>query len=157
MSPKLRETLYYLGTIVPGVLGIALIWGGIDAGAANSIGDILAGAFALLGASAPAVAAKKVHEQRKDGTLEPQAPVDQIVNSVQAVLEAQAKATAEVERVKQVVTGAINVIPGLGPLASQAINAIPTDLGQAVQAVNSFPTQMAYSQQFSDYRAPWDR
>ncbi|QHB38040.1 holin [Mycobacterium phage Noelle] len=153
MSPKVRQTIYYLGTIIPGVLGIALIWGGIDAGAAQSIGDIIAGAVALLGASAPAVAAKKVNEQRKDGTLVPQAPVEQVVNGVQAVIAAQQAAQAELDRVRDVVTGAIgivpNVVPQLGPLAQQAVDAL-----------NGFAPPTAYSQaaQFADpYRAPWDR
>ncbi|QHB37950.1 holin [Mycobacterium phage Cintron] len=141
MSPKLRETLYYLGTIVPGVIGIALIWGGIDAGSAESIGDIIVGFLSLLGASAPAVAAKKVNEQRKDGTLEPQAPVDQVVNGVNAILEAQARAQSELARVQNVVAGAASVIPGVGPLAAQVINSIPT----------------AYSQVVDYNRQPWDR
>lgn len=122
MSPKVRESLYYLGTIITGVLGVALVWGGIDAGAADNIGDILAGFLALIGASAPAVAAKKVNEQRKDGTLEAVSPADAVVNGVQAVIEQTVNANAELERVKQAVTGAVGVIPGIGPLAAQVIN-----------------------------------
>ncbi|AHG24054.1 holin [Mycobacterium phage LittleGuy] len=141
MSPKVRETLYYLGTIIPGVVGIALIWGGLDAGSAESIGDILVGVLTLLGASAPAVAAKKVNEQRKDGTLLPQAPVDQVVSGVTAILETQAKAQAELDRVKSVVAGAASIVPGVGPLAAQVINSIPT----------------AYSQVVDYNRQPWDR
>jgi drug/metabolite transporter (DMT)-like permease len=126
MSPKLRESLYYLGTIITGVLGVALVWGGIDAGAAENIGDILAGFLALIGASAPAVAAKKVSEQRKDGTLDVVSPADAVVNGVQAVIQQTVSANAELERVKNAVTAAVGVVPGIGPLAQQVINSIST-------------------------------
>jgi hypothetical protein len=141
MSPKIRESLYYLGTIVTGVLGIALIWGGIDAGAADSIGDILAGFLALIGASAPAVAAKKINEQRRDGTLDVVSPADAVVNGVQAVIQAQANANAELDKVKQAVTSAVGVIPGIGPLAAQIINSVPT----------------AYNQYFDPNQLPYNR
>ncbi|AEJ94496.1 holin [Mycobacterium phage Backyardigan] len=153
MSPKIRESLYYVGTIIPALLGLGMIWGGIDAGAAESIGSIVTGALALLGAVAPATAAVKVNQQRKDGTLEPIAPVEQVVNGVQAVIAAQQAAQAELDRVKDAVTGAIgivpNIVPQLGPLAQQAVDAI-----------NGFAPPTAYSQaaQYVDpYRAPYDR
>ena len=140
MSPKLRETLYYLGTLVPGALGIALIWGGIDAGAANSIGDILAGALNLIGAVAPATAAVKVNQQRKDGTLTA-SPVEQVAKGVEQVLAAKQTAEAEVEKVKRALETAINGVPVLGPLANQLINGFPA----------------AYSQVFDPRTQPWNR
>lgn len=124
MTPKLRQSIYYLGTIVPGVLGLALIWGGIDAGAAKNIGDILVGLTSLLGAAAPATAAVKVQQQRKDGTLDNLSPAEQVVKSVQSVIQAQASASSDLELVKQAVAGAVGIIPGIGPLASQIINTI---------------------------------
>jgi hypothetical protein len=136
VSPKIRETLYYLGAIIPGVVGIALVWGGIEQGSATAIGDVLVGLLTLLGATAPAVAAKKVNEQRKDGTFETPEPVEVVVNGVQAVIEAQQKAQAELDRVKNAVTGVVGAIPELGPLASQLINSVPTTLGQAYSQWN---------------------
>ncbi|AAC18451.1 holin [Mycobacterium phage Lakes] len=141
MSPKIRETLYYVGTLVPGILGIALIWGGIDAGAAANIGDIVAGALNLVGAAAPATAAVKVNQQRKDGTLTT-SPVDQVTRGVEQVLAAKQNAEAEVERVKQALESAVNgAVPQLGPLASQILNGI----------------QPAYSQPFDPHTQPWNR
>ncbi|AZS08214.1 holin [Mycobacterium phage IronMan] len=130
MSPKVRQTIYYLGTIVPGVLGIALVWGGIDAGAANSIGDIIAGALALIGASAPATAAVQVGKQRKDGTLATSA-VEQVTKGVEQVIAARDAAQAEVERVTQAVGGVLGDVQraaeaiNLGPLASQILKGLP--------------------------------
>lgn len=140
MTPKIRQTIYQLGAIIPALLGLALIWGGIDQGAADSMSQIITGLVALLGAGAPAVAASTVAKQRQDGTLDVLSPADQVVNGVQAVLQAQTAATAELDKIKQAVTSAVGVIPGIGPLAQQIINAVPT----------------AYSQ-FSDSQHPWNR
>ncbi|QJD52568.1 holin [Mycobacterium phage AN9] len=141
MSPKIRETLYYVGTLVPGILGIALIWGGIDAGAAANVGDIVAGALNLIGATAPATAAVKVNRQRKDGTLTA-SPVEQVTKGVEQVLAAKQTAEAEVERVKQALETAANgAVPQLGPLASQILNGV-------------LP---AYSQPFDPRTEPWNR
>ena len=56
MSPKIRQSLYYLGAMVPSVLGFLLIWGGIDQGAADNLGQIVAGIINMVGAAAPATA-----------------------------------------------------------------------------------------------------
>lgn len=146
MSPKIRESIYYVGTIVPAILGLALIWGGIDAGAADNIGDIIAGLLALLGATAPGTAAVKVNQQRKDGTFETASPTDQVINGVQAVIATQQAAQAELDKVKDAVTGAIGIIPGLGSLVQQVIQA-------------GYQPPTAYSQ-FTDqsaYQRPYDR
>lgn len=52
-------------------------------------------------------------------------PAEQVAKSVQEVIQNQQVATAELEMVKQAVTGAVGVIPGIGPLAAQVINSIP--------------------------------
>jgi hypothetical protein len=79
------------------------------------------------------------------------APADAVVNGVQAVLEAQAVANAEVEKVKQAVTSAVGVVPGMGPLAAQIINSSNFNF--------SDPAPTAYSQftDLSAYQAPWNR
>ncbi|BBC53813.1 putative holin [Mycobacterium phage PP] len=122
MSPKISETIYHVGTVVTGLIGIGLVWGGIDAGAAAHIGDILAGIATALAAGAPATAAVRVRRQSKDGLFDEVPPADAVVNGVQAVIAAQQTATAELDRVKQAVTSAVGVVPGLGPLAAQIIN-----------------------------------
>lgn len=125
MSPKIRQSLYYLGTIVPALLGLGLIWGAVDQGTANNVADIVVGIVSLFGAAAPATAAVKVGQQRKDGTFDPVSPADAVVNGVQTVIAQQAAAAAELEKVKNAVTSAVGIIPGIGPLAQQVINAIP--------------------------------
>ncbi|AEJ93310.1 holin [Mycobacterium phage EricB] len=143
MNPQVRQTLYYLGTIVPGVLGIALIWGGIDAGAANNIGLIVSGALNILGAGAPATAAVTISKQRKDGTLTG-SPVESVVKGVEQVLAAHQAAQEEVEQVRQAIESAVTgAVPALGPLAQQVINSVVP--------------QQAYSQLYDPNTHPWNR
>lgn len=128
MSPKVAQTIYQLGTAIPAVLGILLIWGGIDQGAANGIGQILGGLVSIFGAAAPAVAAGRVSKQRKDGTFDTVSPADQVINGAQALNDAKANAEAELERAKQGVSDALGGIPIIGGLAQQVIASVPTKL-----------------------------
>ena len=121
MSPKIRQSLYYLGAMVPSVLGFLLIWGGIDQGAADNLGQIVAGIINMVGAAAPATAAVKVGQQRKDGTFDTPSAADRVISGVQEALAQQQAAQDELDRVKDAVAGAIGAIPVLGPLASQVL------------------------------------
>uniref|UniRef100_A0AAU8GQK8 Holin n=1 Tax=Mycobacterium phage BabyBack TaxID=3158877 RepID=A0AAU8GQK8_9CAUD len=156
MSPKVRQTLYYIGTIIPALLGIALIWGGIDAGVAENIGNILTGALNLIGAAAPATAAVKVNQQRKDGTLATNA-VDQVVKGVEQIVAAKQAAEAEVTKVQEAIGGVLSDVQraaesvNLGPLASQIINQLPNGF-----APKPFVPQ-AYSQYYDPRTEPWNR
>lgn len=125
MSPKIRQSLYQLGAALLAVLGVVQVWGGVDAGTVDNIHQVVTGLLTLIGAGAPVVAAKHVNAQRKDGTFDSVAPADQVINGVQAVIQASAHAQAEVDRVKQAVTDIASTVPVLGPLATQVINSIP--------------------------------
>ncbi|ALA48445.1 holin [Mycobacterium phage Lolly9] len=131
MNPKIRQSIYYVGAIVPGLLGLFMLWAGLTQDDADSIQNIVSGVVSILGAGAPATAAIKVGQQRKDGTFDSVSPAEAVVNGVQAVLEAQASAAAEVDKVKTAITGAVNQIPGFGPLAAQIIQASGFDLGKS--------------------------
>lgn len=123
MTPKVRQSIYYLGTIVPALLGLLMIWGGIDAGSADHLSQIASGLVALLGAGAPAVAAEQVRKQRKDGTLG--TPAEQVISGMQAVLDARTAAENEVERAKAEVERAMQavaVVPVLGPLSKLVVD-----------------------------------
>lgn len=124
MPPKIRQTIYGLGTILSAGLGIALVWGGIGSDAANSVNQVLAGVLALLGAGAPAVAAGTVAKQRKDGTLDSQPPADAAITAIQETVRQAGVAAAEVDRVKVAVSDALGQVPVLGPLAKQVIDSI---------------------------------
>lgn len=128
MNAKIRQTIYALGTVITGILSIALIWGGIDAGTANNISQIIAGAITLLGGTAvTGVAASVTGKQRKDGTLDTN-PVDQVLGGLQAITEATAKAADDLDKITTGITDALGQVPvvgaELGPVAQQIIDAV---------------------------------
>ncbi|AJD82429.1 holin [Mycobacterium phage Sheen] len=122
LDPRIAQTLYGVSTILSAVLGIALVWGGIDAGAAESIGDILVGFMDLLGITAPsAVATARTHVQRKDGTLDN--PAERIVKDLTSLVQAKEQTEAALASVQSAVTTLGAEAPvAMGPLAQQAIS-----------------------------------
>jgi len=126
MSPRIRQSVYFLGTIVSGILGIALLFHGVSADAAGNINSMSAGLVALLGGSAPAaLAAHNVSKQRADGTLDfTGTPAEQAIAAIQATAQAAAAATNNLDKVKNAVSDVFGTIPVVGPLAQQVINAV---------------------------------
>lgn len=122
MSPKLAQSLYQFGVVVSGILGIALIWGGIDQGTADSIGQIIGGIVALVPGATSAVASKRVATQRKDGTFDQLSPAQQVAKGVTEAVQAKAAIDGEIDKIKGTIHGAINDIPVFGPLASAALD-----------------------------------
>lgn len=139
MNAKLRQTLYFGGSIVTGILGIALIWGGIDAGAADNLNSIFSGLVTLLGGTAPtAVAGAKVKEQRKDGTLSgvPLGEVFQTIVALKTVVDdtvdyAQNAASAATSTLQSIT----NMIPGQLGGASVGLPVTPGVVGDLFQDV----------------------
>lgn len=124
MSPKFRQTVYSLGAIATSVLTLLSVWRVLDPNTASSVSAGLAALLSLFGVGAAGTAAVMTGQQRKDGTFEHPSPADQVVNGIQAVLEAQKKAQEEVERVKEAVSDAVGTVPVLGPLAKEALDQI---------------------------------
>lgn len=121
MSAKLRQSFYYVSTIITGIIGIGLLYGGLSAGLADHVTEVLAGIGGLLGATGPALAGAKVKEQRKDGTFDSLNPAAQVAAGMKAVNEQLAAARAQAEAVKVVVSEAVDDVPVLGPLAADAL------------------------------------
>ncbi|MCG7607067.1 hypothetical protein [Mycobacterium sp. CnD-18-1] len=124
MNPKIAQTIYQLGVAVSAVVGVLLVWGGIDAGAADSVNQIIGGLVALIPGATSAVAAKRVSEQRKDGTLDKVAPADAAVTAIQQTVENVSQAQAELDKVKQAATDALSAVPGAGPLTQKIIDSL---------------------------------
>lgn len=127
MNAKTREFIYYGGALLTAAVGIAVTAGALSADQGANIGQALTGLLALLGAGAPALAARKTGEQRKDGTFEQlPSPVDQIINSVPAVVDAATGALDDLARVRDAAEqlgGIVRGLPGIGgPLTEQLIN-----------------------------------
>ena len=65
-------------------------------------------------------------KQQHSGAFTEPSPADQVVTGINRVIEQAANAQAEVDRVKEAVTTAVNDVPVLGPvlgpLAQQALD-----------------------------------
>ena len=125
MTPKIRQTLYGVGTIATAILGILSVWGVVHPAAASTLTTALTGLLTLLGVGAAGTAAAVTHKQRKEGMFDAQSPADVVVTGINAVLQQAEQAQAEVDRVKDAVSAAVATVPILGPLAQQAINRLP--------------------------------
>mgnify|MGYP002651914470 CR=1 FL=1 len=124
MNPKFAQTLYGLGTAVSALVGVLLIWGGIDAGAADSLNQIIGGLLALMSGAANAVAAKRTSGQRKEDMFDKQAPADAAVTAIQQTVQNVSQAQAELDKVKQAATDALSAVPGVGPLTQKIIDSL---------------------------------
>lgn len=130
MSPKIRQSAYYLSSALLYILGLIQVWFAVKTG--GDIADVITGAGTLIGGTAPHYAGYKTGAQIKGGTFDDVAPADQVINGVQAAIQAatvatQAKADAEasIEQIKQVVSNVIGATPIIGPLAQQVIDSLP--------------------------------
>lgn len=123
MSPKIRQSFYFLSSAVTALVGLVVLWGGLDAGAANNLTAIIAGLAGLFGAAGPAVAGKKVGEQVKDGTLASD-PTVQISNGIKQVQDQLDAAQAQANAVKEIISSGLDNVPVLGPLAADVLDRI---------------------------------
>lgn len=129
MTPKVRQILYAVGLVLFAILTVLSTFKVIDETAAASISAALTAVLGLFGVTVSGVAGWAVTKQQKNGAFEQHSPADQVVTAINQVLEQAQTAQAEVERVKEAVTAAVNDVPVLGPvlgpLAQQAMDAIP--------------------------------
>ncbi|MCK0174816.1 hypothetical protein [Mycolicibacterium sp. F2034L] len=137
MNAKIREIIYYLGTLLVGGVGLAVTLGALTAEQGANIGQILTGLLTLLGAGAPALAAKKTAEQRKDGTFDaPANPVLDAFESLNAVKarvdEVVDEAQAKVAQATTAIQGAAAMLPGGAAVTSAVLSGPVGDLIQAV-------------------------
>ena len=130
MNPKVAQTIYQIGTVVTGLLGVALIWGGIDSHTADAVNSIVAGLGTLLGGTLPsATAAVRTNRQIKDGTLG--SPADQIINGITTIAAVKTQAEADIARVTKTAQDVLGVIPGGAALAD--------DIQRAATALGGYP------------------
>jgi malonyl CoA-acyl carrier protein transacylase len=113
------------------LLGVLSLWQIIDPNTASVVNAGLAGVLSLLGAGAAGTAVVAVNKQRHDGTFDPAPEVDPaqvVVNGVKAALEAKDTADRELARIQEAITGAIENVPVLGPLASEVLERVTKDI-----------------------------
>ena len=127
MTPKIRQTIYAIGTIATSLLGLLSLWKVLDPATAGFVNAGLAGLLSLLGAGAAGTAAVITGKQRHDGTFDPVPeldPADKIITGINEVLKQKADADAAIDRVKDIVVSQVRDVPVLGPLASDALEQI---------------------------------
>lgn len=122
MTPKIRQTLYAVGTIATAFLTMLSVWSVLDPTTASTLNSALAALLSLLGVGAAGTAAVITGKQRKEGTFDQLDPADAVVTGIEAVLKAKQHAEDQVERVRDAVSGAVQGIPGIGPLAQEALD-----------------------------------
>lgn len=124
MTPKVRQTIYAVGTIATAILGLLSVWKVLDPATASTINAALAGVLSLLGVGAAGTAAVITNKQRHEGMFDKQAPADVVVSAIQAVTEAKVQAEREADRVAEAVAGLTKGVPVLGPLTSEILEQI---------------------------------
>lgn len=120
MTTKLRQTLYLVGTIGSGIVGVALLWGGISADTAASLTQVITGLGALLGAGAAGTAGVTVTRQARDGVLDSN-PLDQVLGGLAAITSARDQAAADFDAIAAAVGDQLGSVPVLGDLAQAVI------------------------------------
>jgi hypothetical protein len=126
MTPKVRQILYVCGVVAFALLTVLSATRVIDGQTAASVSAALTAVLGLFGVTVSGVAYGAVTKQQHNGAFDaPASPADQVVNGINRVIEQAATAQAEVERVKDAVSTAVQDIPILGPLAQQAIDRLP--------------------------------
>lgn len=124
MSPKIRQSLYALGTIATSVLTLASLWSIVSPAAASSISAALTALLGLAGAGAAGTAAVVTNKQRHEGVFDASDPVTQVTKGVQAVRDNIANAKAQAEAVREAVSNVVDDVPILGPMAADALSKI---------------------------------
>jgi len=125
MKPKFRQVLYTVGVVVFAVLTVMSTFKWIDPNTAASVSAALTAVLGLFGVTVAGTAAYNTGKQINNGTFDevPEAsPADSVVSGVQAVLEAKKNAERELSRVQDAISGVIEDIPVLGPLANQVFD-----------------------------------
>lgn len=125
MTPKVRQVLYLVGVIIFAVLALLSAFRVIDENVAANVSAAVTAFLGLFGVTVSGTAAWAVTKQQRNGAFEHVAPADQVINGIDAVIAQAQHAQAEMDRVKDAVTTAVNDVPVLGPLAQQAIDSLP--------------------------------
>jgi len=121
MTAKFRQWFYLLSGLVAAVVPILTALNLATQHQGEQWLSLFSVVGGLIGATGAGTAAVVVSKQRRAGTLDVVGPADQAITGIQATVAQVTNATAELDRVKQVATDALNAVPVLGPLAAQAI------------------------------------
>ena len=125
MTPKIRQTLYLLGTMATSAVTLLAVWRGIDSSTATALGNAITALLGLLGIGATATAGAVVAKQRAEGTLDFTGPAaQQAVEAIGAVTAQAQAAASDLDKVKAAAADLAGSLPVVGPLARQVIDSV---------------------------------
>lgn len=134
---KRRELVNYIGFLLTGVLGLALIFGAINQGTADHLELLIGGVLGLAGGGNQLRTALKIRQQVNNGTFDP-APAVSVQDAFHSINAIKTHVDDVVEQVQAKVSegvsaiqGAASLIPG-GTVATTAVLSGP--VGDLVQA-----------------------
>ena len=107
MSPRIRETLYKVGTAVFTVVTLLATFHIIDPTRASVLSSSIEVLLGLFGVTLAGTATYNVRKQRADGTFDDTPPATQVINGLDAVLSTQKAANAAASQVWDVISNAI--------------------------------------------------
>lgn len=121
-----RKLFYGVTGLVGAVATIAQAFRLIDADTAANVGDLLKAAGQFIPTAGVTAAAVVLGRQAKvPGMLTPSgSPADQIIAALPGLVDAQAQAQADLERVQAAARDALGQVPDVGPLAEQVIASV---------------------------------
>lgn len=124
-TPRIRQSLYLLGTIATSTVTLLAVWRGIDSHTATALGNTITALLGLLGVGATATAGAVITRQKADGTLDfTGSPAQQAVDAIGVVTAQAQAAVSDLDRVKAAVSDLAGTIPVVGPLAQQVIDSV---------------------------------
>ena len=125
MTPKIRQTLYLLGTMATSTVTLLAVWRGIDSNTATALGNTITALLGLLGVGATATAGAVVAQQRSEGTLDfTGTAAQQAVEAIGAVTAQAQAAVSDLDKVKAAAADLAGSLPVVGPLARQVIDSV---------------------------------
>lgn len=137
MTPKLRQTVYYLGTIASAIVGLSLLWGALTADQAAAltgrIEGVVGGVITLLGGGATATAARTVGQQIKAGMFDAP-PAVTAVQAMQAIGDEYRRVTEQVATGLARLQEAAAVVPAAS-VQPQAPVDVPPAVAELIAAV----------------------
>jgi Mycobacterial 2 TMS Phage Holin (M2 Hol) Family len=143
MSPKIRQTIYQLGSILTGILGIYLIWSGAGDVQGQGLSGILEGILALFGSGASGLAATKTRQQRLTGAFD-EDPLKQLLTGAQGLAQAKTNAEDEYAKAQAILAGLNqnNATPFVPPSAFPNPAQVATNVAAPIPVIGPLTSKL---------------
>lgn len=118
-----RKWLYLITGLLASIVPILVQTGVLDPGQGDNSATLITSLVALLGGGGALTAAHHTNQQIKSGVHDPAlSPIDQVLQAIPQVLDQQAQANADVDKLRQIT----------GDLVAAPINTVEQVLNQII-------------------------